>query len=185
MPAAKDQVLPLLKAAVDATRGPELILDAKASPVLRSFVGRLLVSYVVDEGDVLRFLTPVDLRRARLSVDGVHRRALANLDRRARGGVRVAPSGDVHAVLFDGNFEATLMLLPGFWEHLHASLGARVAAVAPARDVLAVCSAGSKRGVRGLRRVVDRVSSNGDHLLTREVFVHAEGAWGLIASEKR
>jgi hypothetical protein len=172
------RVLPYLKASVAEENGSVVCLSGDESPILEPYVGSLLISYVVDEGSTLRLLTegerktsggvpPAQLRRA----------SIANLVRRvAAQGVRLVPQGGIFAVLFDGNFEATLMLCDDLWPHLHAQLGPTIAAVAPARDVLAVSS---PERVSELREVVSRVWPGGDHLLTQEVFLRGSSGWSV------
>jgi hypothetical protein len=172
-----ERALPYLKASVDDDGGPAIELSAEDSPILEPYVGKMLVSYVVDDESSLRFVTERERRTMGVSEQELRRAALANFAAKISvDGVRIAPAGRIFAVLFDGNFEATLMLWDDLWPYLHEQLGPELLAVAPARDILAVAAVAE---VNELRQVVERAWPNGDHLLTPEVFRRAHGAWSL------
>src|SRR5215469_1470509 len=115
MPLLVDQVLPYLKASAADDVGPVVELDAESSPVLVPFIGSLLVSYVVDEGDRFRYVTEGEREALGLSNANLRHAAEANLKAKIEStGVRLARHGKCLAVLFEGNFEATLLL----WEDL-------------------------------------------------------------------
>lgn len=166
-----------LKAAVTSAGGASLELSADESPILTPYVGDLLVAYVVDEGSRVRLITEGERRVSDVSMEAMHDAAIANLSRQVGDrGIKLARHGGITALLFDGNFEATLLLCAELWPHLHEQLGAELLAVAPARDVLAVSP---PENVNELREVISRVWPDGDHLLTREVYRRAENTWEL------
>lgn len=169
-------MLPYLKASVEDDGGL-LELSTDDSPVLEPYVGTLLISYVLDEGATLRLITEGERRAAGVSIAELHRRALANLSRKiALTGVRLVPYGQCVAVLFDGNFEATLLLWDDLWPQVHAHLGPELVAAAPARDLLAVSS---PAGASELRDVISRAWPNGDHLLTRDLYRRTSDGWSF------
>jgi hypothetical protein len=172
-----EQVLPYLKAEVHDDDGQTIELDAASSPVLVPFIGSLLVSYVVDEGQELRFVTEGERERSGISHEELRRAAVANLKARVQStGVRLVPYGKILGVLFGGNFEATLLL----WDDLAAcardQLGPELLAAAPARDILAISSPG---GVDELRAIISRTWPGGDHLLTPDIYRHTKGGWSV------
>lgn len=172
-----DRVLPYLKASVAADDTACLELSADESPILAPYIGDLLVAYVVDDGSQLRLINEGERRASEVSTRALHEAAIANLSRQvADRGVKLARHGGIMALLFDGNFEATLLLCEELWPHVHEQLGAELFAVAPARDVLAVSS---PENVTELQEVIARVWPDGDHLLTRQVYRRAEGSWKL------
>jgi uncharacterized protein YtpQ (UPF0354 family) len=175
-------VLPYLKAAVpEDDNAPVFELSAADSPLLEPFVGRLLVSYVVDETRSFRLVTEREFRASGLSQAQLRQRAIANLaERVVPTGVRLVPHRSVTAVLFDGNLEATLMLWEDLFPHLHEKHGPELLAVAPSRDVLAVSAPAN---VDELREVVERVWPGGDHLLTKQIFRRFNGAWSVRRPE--
>src|SRR5262249_59063451 len=76
----------------------------------------LLVCYITDTGDALRYLQNRDLDEAALDAEALHEVALGNLARLTSGRVRLLPQGDFFGLLLDGNFEASLLLLDDLWD---------------------------------------------------------------------
>jgi hypothetical protein len=153
-------------------------LDADSSPILRPLSGDLLVSYVEDRGNHLALLNGAQLRRMAITVDDLHARAVANLSALAEGRVTLRQTGAINALFLDGNFEASLLLLDEFWDGALAGYYSTPPVVAvPARDVIAFSEVGSSSGIAELRRVVDRVWPNGDHLLSKSLFVRRNCRW--------
>jgi len=93
--------------------------------------------------------------------------------------VRVQSYGQILAVFFDGNLEATLMLHAPLWQHLHRDLGGALVVAAPSRDVLAVCATHDAQGISELRDLIGRVWPTGDHLLAQELLVRRDETWDL------
>jgi len=174
-------VLPYVKAAEPVQRdAPALALPEEMELVCRPFVGRLLIAYAVDEGTAYELVQREQLRKSGLDGDELHRRAVENLARKvAESGVRVQPYGQILAVFFDGNLEATLMLHAPLWQYLHRELGGALVVAAPSRDVLAVCATHDAQGISELRDLVGRVWPDGDHLLAQELLVRRDETWDL------
>ena len=87
-------------------------------------------------------------------------------------------NGDVHALLLDGHFEASLVLLDDLWDEALASYAPNGFIVAlPARDVIAFCDAKSETGIAQLRDMVNRITAKGDHLVSQSLYQREGGAW--------
>ncbi len=152
----------------------------ESSFVLRPFVGPLVISYIVDDGDGDRALRQRDLSTNGLSEAQLHDRAVENLARHVQTvGIRLRPYGSLMAVLFDGDMEATLMLYPTLWTKLCEDMGDELVVAVPARDVLAVSPLDSPQGIAELRAIVKRVWPTDDHALTTQLFELGDGGWSL------
>jgi uncharacterized protein YtpQ (UPF0354 family) len=147
--------------------------------VIRPFIGQLLISYLVDQGDLFQYVQHRHLDAAGFTEDRLHRHALRNLGLRAAAGeVRIALQGSIAAVFFDGNLESSLILLDPLWPHIANRLGAaELLAAAPARDILAVCPAESSAGRQELNAMIEELWPVGDHLLTRDLYLRRNDAW--------
>lgn len=172
------QALPYLKP-VAPSGTAALNLGGDDSPVMRPFIGRLLITYLVDQGDRFQYVQHRHLDAGGFTEDRLHDRALRNLGLRAAAGeVGTAAHGSITAVFFDGNLESSLMLLDPFWQYIADRLGGgEVLAAAPARDVLAVCPAHSTPGRQELNAAIERLWPVGDHLLTRDLYLRRNDAW--------
>jgi uncharacterized protein YtpQ (UPF0354 family) len=173
------EALAYLKAEIPADDpGPVMEVSEQNAPVLRKLVAGILVAYVIDAGNLFSYIQGKDLVAAGIDADQLHARAVENLRRAAKGRVTIRQAGAVWALFFDGNFEASLILLDELWDRaLHQYHGGRPVAAFPARDVLCFCDASSSDGILELRGVVGRVWPTGDHLLSDGLFQRKAATW--------
>jgi uncharacterized protein YtpQ (UPF0354 family) len=158
---------------------PVVSLPWADAPVCRSLGDGLLVMYLMDQGDRFEYVNGRDLGAAGLREDDLHAIAVANLlSVVEEEGVELRAVPDAWALFFDGNFEASLLLLDGLWDdRLTEYHGGHPAVAIPARDVLAFCDGRSPEGIASLRRIVARVWPDGDHLLSDGLFRRQERRW--------
>ena len=167
----------------DDTSDADVKLSHEDSPVLREFGNGLLVAYVVDEGDKFDYVQERHLMEAGIGVEDIHCIGIQNLSVMAQDRLKVRNSGSIYAAFLDGNFEASLLLINGLWDTgLRHLVSKRYAACIPARDILAFCDADSEAGLVELKAVVDRVTPNGDHLLTTDLYIWQNGLWTKIGT---
>jgi hypothetical protein len=173
-----DRVLPYLKPAAPAAR-PVGGLRAEDTPVTRPFIGSLVTTYVLDQGEHFAFVAGRHVAADGRSLEELHRQAVDNLGRRLfEYELRLARHHAITPVLFDGNFEAATMLVDNLWNQIQDELAQPdIIAVAPARDILAFCPSGSSDGRTQLTELIDRVWPAPDHRLTRDVYRRVGGAW--------
>jgi uncharacterized protein YtpQ (UPF0354 family) len=160
-----------------ADPAPVLSLNADDSPILREFAPGLLTAYVVDEGESFCYVQGRDLRQAGMQEEELHRLAVANLAQLAEGKVTIRGSDQMWGLFFEGNLEASLMLLDDLWTYGLRKYAADPVVAIPSRDVLAFCDVGSSAGVSELRSVVSRVWPIGDHLLSQNLYRRVDGKW--------
>jgi Protein of unknown function (DUF1444) len=162
----------------DADPAPVVHLNEDDSPVLKRVAEGLHVAYLVDEGDEFSYVQGKHLKAAELDVDQLHALAVANLKSAAEGRVTVREIGPAWMLVFDGHFEASLILLDDLWEGALRAYHAGDPAIAlPARDVLCFCDLLSSAGVAELRGVIQRIWPAGDHLVSDKLFRRRDGVW--------
>ncbi|EEM16268.1 MULTISPECIES: DUF1444 family protein [Bacillus] len=82
------------------------------------------------------------------------------------------------ALILDGNFEASLIVLDDLWEHSLKEFVSNGYAVAiPARDILVFCDCNASNGIEKMRGIIEKVWEDGDHLLIDKILVRSEGKW--------
>ncbi|PGE94311.1 hypothetical protein COF51_25010 [Bacillus pseudomycoides] len=80
------------------------------------------------------------------------------------------------ALILDGNFEASLIVLDDLWEHSLKEFVSNGYAVAiPARDILVFCDCNASNGIEKMRGIIEKVWEDGDHLLIDKILVRSEG----------
>jgi len=168
-----------IKPRLDGGSSIDVSLSHDDSPVIRDLTDGLLVSYLVDEGESFSYVQNRDVAEAKMTDDVLHAIALSNLYELARHTLRIQPSGPVVAVMMEGNFEASVLLLDTVWDTSLAShvRGEFIAAV-PSRDVLAFGDSSSSSAVEELRAVIRRVHRPGaDHLISDRLYRRNLGRW--------
>jgi hypothetical protein len=176
------KALAYLKPSVpDSDPSPVVTLGTDDSPVLRAFAPGLLTAYLIDEGDSFSYVQGRDLREAGVGEEELHRLAIANLSELAEDKITVRQNGPVWAVFFDGNFEASLMLIDALWSRGLREYADDPVVAIPARDILAFCDVESAAGLSELRAVVKRAWQTGDHLLSESLYRRVDGMWRVHA----
>ena len=178
MPASLDAALPYLRAEREPEPGDTP--DGRA-PVLVRITADLLVGYRIDADDDFSFVVERDLQSNGVDVGALHERAVGNLARLAKAGnLRIAPYGPIVAVQFDGDLEATLLLVDELCEQLQAEVGDDMLAAVPARDVWAVGNVGDAEAAAALEAIVAKVWRENRHRLSRELLIREDGGWSTF-----
>lgn len=172
-----------LKPLLSDDEEPALSLPKADEPVFRQTIQGLVAAFLVDEGDRFVYVAQRDLSTDRVTEDELERLGRQDLERLAVQNLRVTQHGPVFAVLLDGNFEASLLLVDSLWdEKLVGLVSERFVVTIPARDVLAFCDSASYEGVDQLRSISARVTDGGDHLLPPNLYIRSNGAWHVYAA---
>jgi hypothetical protein len=169
-----------LKASVpESDAAPTIELSRADSPVMKILNNDLFIAYVVDTGDSFSYVQYRDLETDSVTEAELHEIGLRNLATLAdAGNLRVVPHGNIFAVLLDGNFEASMILLDQLWtESLREYVHGDFLVAIPTRDILAFCDASSTAGRAELMQLVDRLKASQDHLLTQQLYVRRGSNW--------
>ena len=151
------------------------------NPVVLAYVQDLLVAYLVDEGESFAYVQQRHLDQAGISPQQLHRIGLRNLAALAQERAEVRAHGELFAVLLDGHFEASLLLLDEFWSQWYAQLlpNGAVAAL-PARDVLAFTDAANTTGIEQLHQLCERLQGDVSHRLTSTLYRRHHSTWEAL-----
>ena len=181
MPDSTDprKAIAYLKALLPAEKEePAVILSEDDSPILRDLGNGLAISYVVDEGNRFAYIQGRHLKEQGIDRDQLHSTGIKNLQGIASTNLRVQPYQNTFAVLLDGNFEASLILIDQLWDSTFRQFvkGEYAVAVA-ARDILAFGDASSRAAIVELSGIISRIFPDGDHLLSDRILVRKGGVW--------
>lgn len=170
-----------LKVQAPASDVIELTLSPADSPILQPFAQDLLVAYLVDEGESFAYVQQRHLDQAGISPQALHLIGLRNLAALAEERADVRAHGELFAVLLDGHFEASLLLLDEFWSQWYAQLlpNGAIAAL-PARDVLAFTDAANTTGIAQLHQLCERLLGDISHPLTSTLYRRNHFTWEAL-----
>jgi uncharacterized protein YtpQ (UPF0354 family) len=156
---------------------PSISLSFEQSPVLRPFADGLCISYVVDDGTSYQFVQNRHLAEDRIDEAKLHDIGIRNLtELAANRNLRVQPYESIFAVLMNGDFEASMLLLDQVWDGGFRQFVAGEYAIAvPARDILAFCDSTSVDGLRQLQELIDRATTHCDHPISDKIYIRRNG----------
>jgi uncharacterized protein YtpQ (UPF0354 family) len=158
----------------------DLILNHEDSPVIYPINENLLVTFLVDQSTHYEYVLNRHLEQANVSIQTLVDIGLNNLRKMVvERGVEVRDYQGIHSLFFDGNFEASLLLVDELWdEWLSHLVETGYVVTIPSRDVIAFCERTSREGISQLQAVSDRVQqSHPDHPLSSNLYIRQEGKW--------
>jgi len=157
----------------------DLSVSHDDSPVVRDLGNGLLVSYLVDENNKFAYVQNRHLLATRTEESDLHRSAIDNLYALAEKHLRTQPYGPVFAVLMEGNFEASVLLLDTVWDISFAKhIREEFVVAVPARDVLAFGDSSSPKAIAELSAIVRRLETNpADHFLSKALYRRHNKRW--------
>lgn len=159
-------------------------------PVTRATKGAFGVQYLVEDGKRFTAVVASDLAEAGLSVNELHRMALANLRRLVKGKLKLKRANPKDAsyramrIKLDGYHESSVLLLDDLWDKTlkkHAPNG--VVAVMPSRGVCTFIdlSALTKGGLADLREAMRYAKRQNGEVVN--AILHRQGRHWVLAGE--
>ncbi len=163
---------------------PGVDVPASEQPLLMVQSGSFGVAYLFDQGDSYGYVTLGQVKAAGISDAELHGKALANLlamTERQQRGLRLHKMSESCGLTLDGQFEASLVLVDELWTETVKSYAPNGAVMCiPSRDVCAFCDAKSAAGIAQLKAVAEKVSANGQHLLSEALFIRSSQGWQAL-----
>ncbi|MBA3946262.1 MAG: DUF1444 family protein [Herpetosiphonaceae bacterium] len=103
----------------------------------RPFLGELMITYVIDEGETVAYVSRDHLASWGLAEELVHQQALTNLRQRTTP-PRISGTGHHSLLIWASNdgYDATRLLLPELLQPFARQLGGNVVLGVPSRDLL-------------------------------------------------
>ena len=162
----------------ETTEQETIMLSENESPVTKDLENGFLVTYLVDDGDHYTYVQYKHLKEEGITESELHAIGLDNLKDKAFGTIKIQEYGNLYAMFFDGNFEASLILLDELWDELLKQyvINGFIVAI-PARDIIAFCDTQSVEGVSELYQLNERVYDNADHQLTNCLYKRNKKQW--------
>ena len=152
-----------------------------AAPAVYDLGNGLCIAFVVDEKESFAYVQQRHLQEEQIDLNTLHHIGLNNLRQRSKGKLSVQQHGAIHRITYDGNFDASLLLLDTIWNKKLQRMTPNGCVVAlPSREVLAFCDRHSEEGIDTLEEMVNRVFDGGEHLLSPSLFYRDKGHWHLL-----
>lgn len=172
-----DKIVPRVVHVLPKGGVPDLVLSPEDSPVQRSFVADLILSYAFDQPTCFTMVAERDLTQLGLDEQGVHDIALVNLRRTISPPQAHQVSEGVFMLTCGGDMEATILLLDEVWQQTEGMVLGELVVAVPARDVVFFTGTENREGLAFMRSKVSEILEVGDHTLTRSFLVRNGSAW--------
>jgi hypothetical protein len=153
-------------------------LGLKNEPVITDLGNGLLVSFLVERSGKFEYLQNRQILSEGITKEKILEIGLLNLKKIATKNFRIKPMKSIFAVFVDGNFEASLILIPELWEKiLKSHINNKFVVAIPTRDMLVFCDSESEEGIRELNALCKRVKNDGDRLLSDILYIRENNSW--------
>lgn len=136
----------------------------------------LHVFYVFDYPDTVQYVTVEDLTRLDLPARELRGIAVSNLrammtDVKREGGERW------WFMIADGNYEASLLLLDGFWDERNFAVQGDIVVFVLSRDTVLVIGSEDAQAYDAALRLADEAAREWPYFISPHAYVHVEGGW--------
>ncbi len=134
----------------------------------------LVVVYAEDRDKTYLFLRPGDLTQLGLDRDDLAQLARDNL-------AQLVPPPELitgpfaYGIRVDGNYEASLLLYPSWWESKPIKVDGDYVVAVPARDILMITGSNNQDGIAQLRALARDTMQKGSHTIVDTLFVFRDG----------
>ncbi|AEU35895.1 DUF1444 family protein [Granulicella mallensis] len=171
----REQIIPLIK-------DSEYFSIFKNKPnilVSEHLVADLFVVYAVDWPDRTATLSQSEFEKLGLEMSGLRQLAVENLKGMLTN-IECHDGGPWSMVSAGGTYEASILLLDTFWEHVREEVEGDLIAVVPARDVLLFTGASSADGLKEIKERATKIVSTGDHVISATLLRRTNGVWATF-----
>lgn len=143
-----------------------------------SLAGDLLCVYVQDGEEDMRFASPAQFSALQAEGVDVDLRARQNLEQRIDD-ITIEVGQGIVGVRLDGNYDASLLLIPGAWRH-RVDLPGELLMAVPARDELLVCAAQDVESRRRLRQIARTIMLKSPYRISDQLFGWEDGVLTMV-----
>jgi uncharacterized protein YtpQ (UPF0354 family) len=159
---------------------PVFELNGEEAPICKTWLGDLLIFYVVDKGDSFQMLLQRDLPKD-VTNDELHQLAIDNLASTVEYTLQETNFGG-YGLIAGGNHEAGAICLPEIWDWLTDELNDDLIVAIPAKDLVLITPESDTDKTSNLKIFVHEIFKTGDRLLTKNIFRvdKATKQWSIV-----
>src|SRR6478609_6089826 len=161
----RNKVYPWVKV-LDETTSPSQVIELSQedSPIMRNWLGDLIILYAVDEGNRFTLLQYRDLPSTYTEND-LYTIAITNLERDVQFKFLETGFGG-YGLVAGGDHETGSVTLPEVWNWCADQVDDNLVVALPAKDLIMMVPASAPDKIDALKQYVDRTFEEGERLLT-------------------
>ncbi|MBO9565818.1 MAG: DUF1444 family protein [Niastella sp.] len=164
-------IIPVIKPGnyLEEVNAQTINAEKPAPLVSEKYNNELLITYVQDTENSMRYLTDEDLKKLNITKDSLKAIAIRNLD-------RVLPNAKIHGgdgvymVTAGGNYEASLILPSVLWTKENFAVKGDFVMAVPSRDLLLITGSNDKAGIAKLKEFVAKSYKTGNYTISDHLF---------------
>lgn len=147
-------------------------------PVQIEVNDRLHLEFLMDKGDVYQYVVNEFLVKSGASEEELLKNSINNIWAKIESGMQVFPVGNLKGLVIGGDVDASLFIIDQIWDKSFSdpSKGDIIVAI-PARDMITFGYSNIDSTVQELEAIVDRTWENGDHLITKQLYIRKNSKW--------
>jgi uncharacterized protein YtpQ (UPF0354 family) len=136
----------------------------------------LVVFYAFDLDTHYQIVANRDLPTLGLAEFELHERAIANLQN-LNLDIQLHQGPKIAMLTAGGNYEASLILMPGLWDQLSNIFPGSLVVAIPARDMIVFTGDGSQENLAELRRATSKSIETAEKPLSRKFLRRSGDSW--------
>jgi|GEM_PF-2907859 len=148
-------------------------------PIVKKLYADLMLYFVVDRGNSYEVLQNEILKKnPDLNEDILHQISVNALVHEIGDNIKINGDPDhIVMVTADGNFEAAIILIEGFWEQFHQIINGNAIISIPARDLLFICKEGNNEAIEKLKEITKGYFDNPESagLISKALYLKEKG----------
>ena len=163
--------------------GNKIDLPKRFTPISINLFEDINLTFIADKGGYYQMIqNEVFDMNPDLTIDSLKTTSIKNLMREV--GDKIEMRGDVDGIgmlTCGGNFEATIILIGGTWEHLFKLFGSEIAFCIPANDIFYVCKADNKVAISKMKTQINEWfhGKNTQGLISKGIYLKVKGEKGV------
>ena len=134
----------------------------------------LLVMFVEDTENSMRYLDEQDFKKYGISKQHVRGIAIGNLKRKFSK-LQIEQKGNVYLVLADGIYESSTILLDDLLNDYQKKVKGNLLVAVPARDTVMLFSSQDQSSIAAVKEINHKLATTGAYFITETIFIYSNG----------
>lgn len=153
----------------------KLSLPDKFKPISMNLFEDINLTFIADRGNEYVMLQQEFYKHnPKVNKDSLFTLAVTNLMKEIGDKIEMRGNvDDIGMLTAGGNFEATIIMISGTWDHLHKLFGKNIVFCIPANDIFYVCKEGNEDAIKKMKAQISEWfnSDNQQGLISKGIYI--------------
>ena len=171
----KSKILPVIKIQTNSGSNQAISLPKEDQPVVKIIAGDLVCLYGINKGNYFELVKKSNISDS-LNITILDKIARQNLLNEIGKKIQLQQTDfGAYGFTCGGEYEAAMITLPEIWEIITQKLGSNIVFCVPSKDVCLFAGENDLMAINKLKEIIYKVHTNGDHLLSKKLFLYKQG----------